>query len=457
MQDRPALVRSLDKRHVTMISIGGIIGAGLFVGSSVAINTVGPAVIVSYLLAGLVILCVIRMLAEMAGANPGLGAFTEFARLGLGHWAGFTSGWLYWYFWVVVVAIEAIAGATILRDWVPLPPWQIELLLLVSMTTVNLLSTRSYGEFEFWFASMKVAAIVAFLVIGGAYMFGSAQGRAASVENLLGSGFAPHGVTSVFAGVTTVIFALCGAEIATIAAAESAAPARTIARMTMSVALRVIIFFVGSMFVILAIVPWQQVIPGTSPYATTLDRIGVPGAALIMKLIVLTAVLSCLNSGLYVSSRMLFTLAAKGDAPQWLIALNRRKVPARAILTGTVFGFAAVIASIVSPHSLFAFLVNSSGATMLIVYLLIAAAQIRLRRLAEQGNPRSLVVRMWWFPWLSYAVIAAILAVLGAMSLESNLAVQLYTSVLVLLVVLTVYWTVRRRSSYPLQRAAGPT
>src|SRR5262245_58374278 len=216
----PELSRSLRSRHVQMISIGGIIGAGLFVGSSAAIAVIGPAVLVSYLLAGLLVLMVMRMLSEMAAATPGLGSFTEYVRLGLGEWGGFLSGWLYWYFWVVVVAIEAIAGAQLIHGWLGLPVWQIVLALMVILTIVNLMSSRSYGEFEFWFSSIKVGAILAFILIAAAYAFGLTSGTGVTFSNLhANGGFAPFGWMAVLAGVTTILFSLCGAEIATIAAA----------------------------------------------------------------------------------------------------------------------------------------------------------------------------------------------------------------------------------------------
>lgn len=443
----PALDRALKARHVAMISIGGIIGAGLFVGSSASIHAVGPAIVVSYLLAGLVILLVMRMLGEMAVARPDIGAFTEFSRLGLGEWAGFTAGWLYWYFWVVVVPIEAIAGATLVHDWLPVAPvWLIGWVLLAAMTATNLLSTRSYGEFEFWFASLKVAAIIAFIVVAAAFAFGLTSGVGPSFSNLYShGGFAPHGVVSVMAGVTSVIFALCGAEIATIAAAESAEPARIVARMTSSVVVRILLFYVVSIALIVAIVPWDQITPGTSPFAVALEHVGVPAAALIMKLIVLVAVLSCLNSGLYVTSRVLFTLASKGDAPQALVTLSRRRVPDRSILIGSAFGYLAIGASVLSPQIVFAFLVNASGAIMLMVYLITAVAQIRVRRMLERESPERLTLKMWLFPWASYGVIAAILVVLAAMAFTPDLATQLYASLAVLAVVLALYFGVRRR------------
>jgi gamma-aminobutyrate permease len=449
--EEPKLGKGLASRHVAMISIGGIIGAGLFVGSSAAIAAVGPAILISYVVAGLVILCVMRMLGEMAAASPGIGSFTEFARLGLGDWAGFTSGWLYWYFWVVVVAIEAIAGATLLKEWIPLEVWQIGLILMALMTIVNLMSTRSYGEFEFWFASLKVAAIIAFIIIGAVYLFGFSPPEVKSFSNLYAGpgGFMPFGIKSVLSGVTTVIFALCGAEIATIAAAESEEPAKTIARMTTSVALRILLFYVLSMLLILAITPWSQITPGTSPFAVALDRIGVPATALTMKLIVLTAVLSCLNSGLYVTSRVLFTLAARREAPQALVKLNKRQVPSRAILIGSLFGYGAVIASIISPTKVFAFLVNASGATMLMIYLLIAFAQIRLRKQMEATSPERLTIRMWLFPGLSWVVIAAMLGVLASMLFTPDLAVQLYASLIGAAAALIAYAIVRARKAKP--------
>lgn len=428
-----------------MISIGGIIGAGLFVGSSAAIAAAGPGILVSYLLAGLVILFVMRMLSEMAAVHPQLGSFTEYARVGLGDLAAFVSGWLYWYFWVVVVAVEAIAGAAVIAQWIPLPQWQIGLALMAALTAVNLLSTRSYGEFEFWFASIKVAAIIAFITIAASYLLGFAPDSTPIVQNLTAhGGFMPLGPVAVLAGITTVIFSLTGAEIVIIAAAESRESARTISRLTVAILIRILLFYVFSILLILLIVPWNDVTPGESPFVMALDRIGIPAASTLMNMIVLTAVLSCLNSGVYVTSRVLFTLAAHGDAPQSLVALSRNRVPARAILLGSTMGYGAVITAFVSPSVLFAFLLNTSGAIILIVYLIVAAAEIRLRRRVEAEEPARLLIRMWWFPYGSWLVIAAILAVLVAMAFTPALATQVYASLLCLVIVVAAYFGLRR-------------
>jgi L-asparagine transporter-like permease len=429
-----------------MISIGGIIGAGLFVGSSAGIATIGPAVIVSYALAGAVVLLVMRMLGEMATATPGLGSFTEYVRLGLGDWAGFVSGWLYWYFWVVVVAIEAIAGAAILHLWIDLPVWQIVLALMLLLTAVNLMSSRSYGEFEFWFASIKVGAIVAFIAIAGAYALGLTSPDGPTFANLSAHrGFAPFGWTAVLAGATTIVFSLCGAEIVTVAAAESSESDTALSRLTSTLTLRIVLFYVLSILLVVAVVPWTEIVPASSPFALALERTRIPGAAVIMNVIVLTAVLSCLNSGLYVTSRVLFVLAARNDAPQALVALSPRRVPWRAILIGSSFGYAAVLLSIVSPERAFSFLVNASGALMVIIYLLACFAHLRLRRELERTAPERLTLKMWLFPWLSYLTIVAMIAVLVAMALTPALASQLKASLVAVAVVVLAYGAVRWR------------
>ncbi|MGH6828634.1 MAG: amino acid permease [Rhizomicrobium sp.] len=442
------LSNALKPRHVAMISIGGIIGAGLFVNSSAAIATIGPGVVVSYVLAGILIFLAMRMLGELAVANPKVGFFTDYARTVLGHPYGFVGGWLYWYFWMAAVAIEALAGSAIIAQWISAPAWLIGLVLLVTLTAVNLMSARSYGEFEFWFSSIKVAAIIAFILVIGSYVLGLMPGHAVDFSYLTRfGGFAPFGPVSVLAGVATVIFSLTGPEITTVAAAESKEPARAIASMTTTLTFRVALFYVLSIFLIVAAVNWTTIRPGHSPFVAALSEIGIPGVTLAMNIIVLTAVLSCLNSGLYVTSRALFALAAHGDAPQALVVLNKRKVPGRAILAGTVFAYGAIVASIQSPTGVFVFLNNSSGTAMLFLYLVIAAAQIRHRsRLSPEARQR-LPLKMWLFPGLSYLTAVGILGVLLAMAFIPSLESQLY-STLMLIAGLFVLYALFRRGRY---------
>ena len=443
--DHNELSRSLRPRHVAMITIGGIIGAGLFVGSSVAIAAAGPAIIVSYALTGLLVLLIMRMLGEMAVDMPQVRSFTEFTRPALGNWAGFSVGWLYWYFWVVVIPVEAIAGAGIIQRWLPLPTWEIGTVLMLLMTFVNLMPARAYGEFEFWFSSIKVAAILTFIAVVGAHAFGyrSASGATFSTLTAYG-GFAPQGPFAVLAAVTTVIWSMMGAEVVTIAAAESPEPARAVARMTSTIITRILLFYVGSIFVIVSTVPWTHVVSGQSPFTLALDQIHFPYASEVMAAVILTAVLSCLNSSFYVASRVLFVLASHGDAPRWLVKTNRRHVPARAVLLASFLGFVGVITAILSPSVVFAFLVNASGAIIAVIYLTIAISQVRSRRARERAGAPPPTLPMWLFPWLSYLAIAGMLLVLIAMALTPSHRAEFWTSTVSIAATLLAYVVFRR-------------
>jgi GABA permease len=443
--DEPGLSRSLRPRHISMITIGGIIGAGLFVGSSVAIAAAGPAIIFSYLLTGTLVLLVMRMLGEMAVEMPQVRSFTEFTRAGLGDWAGFTVGWLYWYFWIVVIPVEAMAGAAIIQRWLPYDTWMIGAVLMALMTGVNLMSARAYGEFEFWFSSIKVAAIITFIIVVGAYVCGFRSPTGPTFSNLVAfGGFAPKGPFAVIAAVTTVIWSMMGAEVVTIAAAESPEPAKAVAKMTSSIIGRILIFYVGSVFVVLCALPWIKVVPGQSPFTAALDQIHVPFATDIMAAVILTAVLSCLNSSFYVASRVLFVLASRGDAPRWLVHTNSRHVPARAVWLASVLGMAGVITAIISYSKVFAFFVNASGAIIALIYLLIGVSQVRTRRARERAGKPLPALPMWLFPWLSYVAIGGMTLVLIAMALTPEHSIEFQASAISVAVVLLAYFVKRR-------------
>ena len=452
------LSRSLKGRHLTMISIGGIIGAGLFVGSSTAIIAAGPAAFLSYAIAGFLILLVMRMLGEMATAMPHTRSLAEFARAGLGDGAAFVVGWLYWYFWVLTVPIEAIAGAKILQLWIPLPPLAIGVGLMSVMTCVHLMSARSYAEFEFWFASIKVAAILVFIAVAASYAFGLTSPHGATFHQLVGAGgFTPYGWIAVVATVPTVFFAMTGAEITMIAAAESAHPGQAVARMSSTVIGRILVFYVCSVFLIVSVVSWSRVRGGESPFTLALNAMHVPGAGLAMTIIILTAVLSCMNSAFYVSSRVLFVMADRGDAPQVLVKLNARRVPTGSVLMGALAGFLGIIAATEAPQAVFDFLVSSAGALGVVIYMVVAAAQIVLRyRRQTAGGPEP-SVRMWLFPALSLFAIAGMGAVLIAMAFTPSLQQDFKASWVTVAVAAAGYWAVRwtRRRSVRAQTGSA--
>jgi GABA permease len=446
------LAHSLQQRHVTMISLGGIIGAGIFVGSSAAIATAGPAVLLSYTLSGLLVLFIMRMLGEMAQARPGLGTFAEYAALGLGRWAAFITGWLYWYFWVITVGVETVAGAKLLQSWlqavgIAVPIWEIGLVLVSVMTVTNLFSVRVYGELEFWFASLKVAVIGLFILAGIAFLLWG-PGLAGAYHTVTSDGgFFALGPRSILTAIPVVIFSMMGSEVATIAAVESEDPARNVARAVRTVALRILVFYVLSIAVVVAVVPWRTLPVGLSPFVIALGTMHIPAAAPVMSAIVLTAVLSCLNSGLYITSRMLHELAQSGDAPRFLAATSGKKVPRIGILVGSVAGYLAATASIISPNGVFLFLINTSGAIILFIYMIVALGEIRLRRQLESaGVP--LTLKMWLFPWLSWLIVIGICCVLVLMALTPDLRSQLAWSA-VSAAVVAVAWLLRRLRSAP--------
>jgi GABA permease len=439
-QGQSGLQRALKQRHMTMIAIGGVIGAGLFVGSGVVVNSTGPAVIGSFLITGLLVILVMRMLGEMAVAYPAIGGFYEYSRLAMGDLAGFLTGWMYWYFWVIVVALEAVAGATLLQFWLPdVPSWVFTLALMLIFTATNLVSVGNFGEVEFWFASIKVAALVVFLLLGSLYVVGLWPGAEAGFSNLTAhGGFAPNGVGVVLAGAVAATGFYFGAEIVTVAAAESAEPARAVSRATGSVIWRVLLFYVGSIILVVTIIPWNDD-RITTPYVSALETIGIPGASHIMNAVVLTAVLSALNSGLYVSSRMLMALARKGDAPEGMSRLAPNGVPVRAILAGTAFGYVAVVMSYLSPDTVFAFLVSSYGTVAIFVYLLIAVSQLRLRRTLEREDPGRLRVKMWAYPYLTILAILGMISIVVAMAFIPEQRTPLLLGVVSLAALLVAY------------------
>ncbi|MBS0388976.1 MAG: amino acid permease, partial [Proteobacteria bacterium] len=345
------------------------------------------------------------------------------------------------------------AGARLLTYWFPaVAPWHFTLALMAVFTLLNLLSVRSWGETEYWFASIKVIAITVFLGVGVVVACGWWPGLPGGFANLSAhGGFFPKGYVPVLTGAVAATGFYFGSEIVTVAAAESAEPAQAVARATQSVVSRVLVFYVGSILVVVTLVPWNS--PGIiQPYVTALAALHVPGAAQIMNAVILTAVLSALNSGLFASSRMVMALARRSDAPRGLAKLNARGVPARAILVSTAFGYAAVIMNYVSPEHVFAFLVDSYGTVAIFVYLLIAFAQLRLRRQLEREAPERLRVRMWAYPALTIVAIVTMFAIVAAMAFIEDQRLPLLFGVASALAMLCGY-ALRRRAG----GAAAPT
>ena len=435
-----------------MISIAGVIGAGLFIGSATAISAAGPAVLIAYALAGTLVVLVMRMLGEMATAHPDTGSFSTYADRALGRWAGFSIGWLYWWFWVIVIPVEATAGALILHNWMGgVPQWAFALLITGLLMGTNLFSVANYGEFEFWFALVKVVAIVAFIAVGLLAIFGVLPGSHTSGLSHLTSdgGFMPHGFGAVIAAMLTTMFTFMGTEIVTIAAAESPNPEQGIRKAVNSVIWRISLFYLGSIFVVVALVAWNSPqLTERGSYQYVLDQIGLDSLAPVLDLVILTAVASCLNSALYTASRMAYSLSSRGDAPKAWSKVTGNGVPAAAIIASSVVGFLGVIGNYALPGKIFGYLLASSGAIALFVYLVIAVSQLKMRRELDDAGTEP-AVRMWAFPALTYVTIAFIVGVLGLMVIRPGHRLELWLSVALAAVIVAVGVLKHRRTAVP--------
>ncbi|MFD6812470.1 amino acid permease, partial [Streptomyces anthocyanicus] len=316
------------------------------------------------------------------------------------------------------------------------------LLFMVVFTLANLAAVKNFGEFEFWFAALKVGAIVLFLALGALAIAGWLPDTdPVGLANLTGQGgFLPNGWSGVVSGVLAVVFAFGGLEVVTIAAAESEDPARNVARAVRSAVWRILLFYVGSMLVIVTLLPWTSMVPGESPYVAVLDAIGVPGAGQIMNVVVFVALLSALNANLYGSSRMVFSLAERGEAPKGLLKVSAGGVPRRAVLASVAFGFVSVLLNLKWPDSVFLYMLNAVGAVLLFVWALIAVSQLRLRPRIEREAPETLTLRMWGFPWLTWTALAAMGAVLVLMLTDDGARPQVLWSAGATAAVLLVAW-----------------
>ncbi|MGE7760062.1 amino acid permease [Peribacillus sp. NPDC097895] len=432
------LKHGLKTRHVTMISIGGVIGAGLFIGSGTIIGSAGPGAILSYIIAGLMIVLIMRMLGEMAVVNPDSGSFSTYAHQAFGPWAGYTIGWLYWFNWVIIIAIETTLLGSMVHDWFPaIPMWVASLSFPILMTITNIYSVKAYGEFEYWLAFIKVSAIVIFLILGAAMIFGFVPGfDSPGLSNISGDGFFPNGFLPVLLSVIFITFSLSGSEVAAIAAGESENPEKNIIRAINAVVWRLLLFFVGSVAVLVIVIPQGAEDLLKTPYASVFDMAGLPAAGQVMNIVIFTSLLSVLNSGLYTSSRMLYSLSKKGDAPKILSRVNKRGIPIWALMASVFFSYVCTTFKFVSPDKLFAFLANSSGGVTMIMYIFIAFSHLYLRKKTEKENPGTLKVKMWLFPYLTYATIAMLFIIFVAQAFIDSMRLQfLLTSLLTILVI----------------------
>jgi len=445
------LHRRLSQRQLTMMAIGGAIGVGLFLGSGVTIRLAGPAVILSYLLGAGIALIMSYVLAEMAVVHPVAGAFGVYAETYLNPWAGFSVRATYGAAQIIAIGAEVTAAGIYLSFWFPhVPQWMWVVLLSASLAAINSMQVNRLGEFEYWFAMIKVAAIVAFIIVGLALIFGEGSRGATGWANLTQhGGFLPFGWKGVWLSLTITITSYMGVEIIAVTAGEAEHPEVTIPHAMRSIVWRLILFYVISIAVMVTMAPWNQTTSSSglsgSPFVEAFAAAHIPFAAAIMNFVVLTAALSSVNTNLYLSTRMLFSLGREGFFTVWLGRVSRNGVPHRALLASTAGMVAAILLAIFAPKNAFLTLYGSAVAGMLFVWLVILITHLRFRRTIAQERLARLPMRLRAHPLLTGTGIAALIAISVTTFFVDGLRWSVPAFTLFLAMISLLYWLSRRR------------
>ena len=431
----------LKSRHLTMMGLGSAVGAGLFLGVGLGIQISGTSVLISYAVAGALIALVMWMLGEMAAARPSLGSFSTYAGQAYGHWARFTMGWIYWFMLIMVMGAEITGAAAIISNWFDIAPWIPALIAVAFFAVVNFAAVGGFGEFEFWFAIIKVGVIVTFLVIGALMALGILPGMDFSLAGTnFTDNFLPNGMPGFAAGLLAVAFAFGGIELVTIAAAESENPAHNVATAVRAIIVRIMIFYIGSIVVITMALPFSSIqdadVAADSPFTLVLAAAKIPFAAGFMEAIIALALLSAFNAQIYATSRLVFDMAKDHCAPGFFLKQNRAGSPINAVILSMVFAFASVGLQFWNPPGLLAFLFNAVGGCLLVIWSFIVASFIKLHPVLRD-NGELTEIHVPGFPWLPW-VTAAALAGLTLLMLFDPAARNQVISVLILAAVLVI-------------------
>lgn len=446
---QPELKRGLESRHIALMSLGAAIGVGLFLGSAGAIKIAGPAVLLTYAMSGLVIFFVMRALGEIAVEIPVAGSFSRYAQQFLGPLAGFITGWNYWFLWIVTCMAEITAVGIYMTLWFPdSPKWAWALAALVAMTLVNLIAAKVFGEFEFWFAFIKVFAIIAMIVIGLAViLFGIGNGGVATGFSNLWShgGFMPNGFSGVIGALPIVMFAYLGVEMIGVTAGEANNPKKTLPKAINTVLWRVLIFYIGALTVILSIYPWSDMDGQSSPFVMMFDQVGIRYAAGIINFVVLTAALSSCNSGIFSTGRMLFNLAGQKQAPKIFHNVGKTGVPTVAILFSAIVLLIGVVLNYFVDEKVFIYLTSVSTFGAIWTWLIILFAQIKFRKTLTGTQVNKLSFKNIFYPLGSYFAIAFLFMVVVLMYFNVDTRIALIVGPIWIALLIFFYFVVYKK------------
>ncbi len=408
------LKRDLKNRHVQLIAIGGTIGTGLFLGSGKAIQLAGPSIIFAYLIVGIALFFVMRALGELLLSNAGYQSFTDFAADYIGPWAGFVTGWTYWFCWIMTAMADIIAVGVYVQYWFDIPQWIPALVVLIILLGLNLLTVKLFGELEFWFALIKVITILVLIVIGVILLvigFKTDSGTV-SVNNLWAfGGLFPNGIAGFLLSFQMVVFAFVGVELVGVSAAETSNPQKNIPSAINKIPLRILFFYVGALFIILTINPWEQLNASSSPFVQVFSLVGIPVAAGIINFVVLTSAASACNSGLFSTSRILYNLSNHNEGPAKFAKLNKNHVPSNALITSAIVLSVGALLSKLIPETAFGIVTTVSAICFIWVWSIILISHIRYRKTRPDLHEKS-IFKAPLTPFINYVVLALFVFIL---------------------------------------------
>lgn len=451
MKKKEDLQRGLKNRHIQLIAIGGAIGTGLFLGAGKSIHLAGPSIMLNYALIGVMLFFMMRALGEMLIYNPTSGSFTHFAESFIGPWAGFVTGWTYWFCWIVTGMAEITAVGLYVKYWFPnIPQWIPALAAVLILLLINMSAVKAFGEIEFWFSLIKIITIIALIVIGVVLvvMGHESHGTQASFGNIINyGGFFPNGASGFVLAFQMAIFAFAGVELVGVTAGEAEDPEKTLPSAINNIPARILLFYIGSLIVIMSIYPWSKINPDSSPFVSVFSLIGIPAAAGIINFVVLTSAMSSCNSGLFSTGRMLYTLANEGKAPNRLGSLNNKQVPAAALIVSTFFLSFGVLLNYFLPEKVFTLVTSIATICFIWVWGIILVSHLRFRKLKPE-EARNSSFKMPLSPAINWLVLIFFAFVIVVLGFAKDTRIALFvTPVWFALLAIAYFFTKRSKAS----------